>query len=190
MTRHAGWFALVLFLVLHCGGGSSGSNFNVEPEPRTLTVGDRMVLSARPAEPLDGEVQWELEDPYGGGLRNSQGESTLYYAPEKAGIYHLTLRANRADGRQMKQTVIIQVLPVPTVAPSSAQVPPGGTVAFSANMKGLARNTVTWSVEADGGAIDPEGVYQAPSRPGTYHVTATSTLDPSVSAQASVVVGD
>lgn len=185
------WFpALVIVLLAHCGGGASNASFNVEPEPRAITVGDRLALSIHPDGNLSGDAQWEVEEPYGGGLRNSQGDSTVYFAPEKAGTYHLTLRANRTDGRRMKETVAIQVLPIPTLEPASASVAPGGSVDFTANMKGLARNTVKWSVdEPNGGAISDEGHYQPPSRPGTYHVTATSTLAPDVSARATVVVG-
>ena len=181
---------LALVLLSHCGGGSSSASFNVDPDPAAVTVGDRLNLSAHPAAELTGDVEWELDDPYSGGLRNSQGNSTVYFAPEKAGTYHLTLRANGSDGRRMKETVVLQVLPVPSVDPASTAVAPGGGVDFSASMKGLARNTVKWSVdEPEGGMISETGHYQAPTRTGTYHVTATSTLDPTASARATVVVG-
>jgi hypothetical protein len=180
--------ALILLMVLHCGGGADSSNFNVEPEPRTITVGDRLPLAAHPNAELNTDVAWEVEEPYGGGLRNSEGNSTVYFAPEAAGTYHLTLRADRADGRKLKQTVAIQVLPMPAIAPAFAQVAQGGSVTFTATMKGLARNTVKWST--DGGEISDEGRYQPPAKAGSYTVTATSTLDSTVSASAKVDVGD
>jgi len=190
LSRLFKYSALVLVLLAGCGGGGS-PNFNVEPEARIITVGDHLPLAARPSVELDSEVQWELEETYGGGLRNSQGESTVYFAPEMAGTYHLTLRADRFDGRHLKQTVAIQVLPVPSVEPASAQVAPGGAVEFTATMKGLPRNTVRWQVdEADGGEVSGDGRYQPGPRPGTFHVTATSTFDPSVSARATVTVSD
>ena len=43
--------------------------------------------------------------------------------------------------------------------------------------------------EPDGGEVDQDGRYQAPARPGTYNVSAASTLDPLASARATVVVG-
>jgi hypothetical protein len=99
------------------------------------------------------------------------------------------LRAERNDGRRLKQTLEIRVLPLPQVDPPSAQVSQGGKVDFTASMKGLARSTVTWEVvEPGGGEISEEGRYQPPAKPGTYHVRAVSTLDPQVSAQATVVV--
>ena len=185
------WFPLLAVVLLsHCGGGSSSASFNVEPDPVAVTVGDRLNLAAHPGAELTDGVEWELDDPYSGGLRNSQGSSTVYFAPDKAGTYHLTLRASRSDGRRMKETVELQVLPVASVDPASTAVAPGGGVDFSASMKGLARNTVKWSVdEPEGGTISDTGHYQAPARAGTFHVTATSTLDPAASARATVVVG-
>jgi hypothetical protein len=178
-------------MLLDCGGGADSSSFSVQPEPRTVTVGEQLALSAQANVDLDGELEWEVEEPYGGGLRNSQGGATVYFAPESAGTYHLTLRAARSDGRRLKQTLAIRVLPVPGVEPAFTQVGQGGSVTFTATMKGLARNTVKFSVdEPGGGEVAEDGHYLPPPRPGVYHVTATSTLDPSVSAQASVVVGD
>jgi hypothetical protein len=50
---------------------------------------------------------------------------------------------------------------------------------------------VTWQVdETNGGEIGEDGRYLPPIKAGTYHVTAVSTLDPQVSARATVVVGD
>ena len=181
----------VALLLLHCGGGAANSGFTVEPEPRTVLVGEQLPLAARATADVVGDLEWEVQEPYGGGLRNSVGESTVYFAPAAAGSYHLALRAARADGRQVKQLVEIQVLPVTSVEPASTQVRPGGSVTFSATMKGLARNTVTWGVEeANGGEIGEDGRYLAPAKPGTYHVTAVSTLDPQAAARATVVVGD
>ncbi len=178
-------------LLLHCGGGAAGGGFTVEPEPRTVAVGEQLPLTAWPAQDLAGDLEWEVQEPYGGGLRNSVGPATVYFAPPAAGTYHLVLRGDRTDGRHLKQAIEIQVLPVPSVEPASAQVVPGGTVTFTAVMKGLPRNTVTWAVEeANGGEIAEDGRYQAPSRPGTYHVTAVSTLDPQATARAAVVVAD
>ena len=83
------------------------------------------------------------------------------------------------------------MLPLPSVEPANAQVAQGGSVLFTATMKGLPRNTVKWQVdEPGGGEISEDGRYQPPPRPGTYHVTALSTYDPQVSARATVQVGD
>jgi hypothetical protein len=176
-------------LALGCGG-ASGPNFSVAPEPRTALVGDQIHLTATTYVDLNGDLEWEVEEPYGGGLRNSQGAGTVYFAPEVAGTYHVALRAVRADGRKLKESFAIQVLPILAVEPASAQVSPGGAVTFTLAVKGLSRNSVKWSVdEPGGGEIDQDGRYLAPARSGTFHVTAVSTLDPQTSARATVVVG-
>lgn len=49
---------------------------------------------------------------------------------------------------------------------------------------------VTWNVEEGerGGRIDESGKYASPETPGVYHVVATSKVDPSVRAKATVTV--
>jgi len=177
-------------LLLGCGGGASGPAISLSPEPRTVVVGDQLPLSALSSEDLAGALEWEVQEPYGGGLRNSQGDSTVYFAPEAAGTYHLVLRGARADGRKLKQVFEIQVLPMFAVAPASAQVALGGSVTFTVTARGLPRNAVKWTVdEPDGGEISEDGRYQPPPKAGTYHVTAVSTVDPQASGRATVVVG-
>ena len=50
---------------------------------------------------------------------------------------------------------------------------------------------VSWSIQegAAGGSITADGVYTAPSVEGVYHVAATSTTDPTMTATTSVTVG-
>ncbi len=190
MARLTGFSALVMVLLLGCGGGAAGPSVSVAPEPRTVVVGDQLALSATPSVDLAGDLEWQVEEPFGGGLRNSVGNSTVYFAPEGAGTYHLTLRAATADGHKLKQTVEVRVLPILSVEPLTAQTGLNGSVAFTLTLKGLPRNSVKWTVdEPDGGEVDQDGRYQAPARPGTYHVSAASTLDPLASARATVVVG-
>jgi hypothetical protein len=189
LARSFGFCTLALGVLLGCGG-ADGPALTVVPEPRTVVVGDQLALTALSTVDLGGELEWQVEEPFGGGLRNSVGSSTVYFAPEAAGTYHLILRAAAVDGRKLKQTVAIRVLPVVTVEPSSVQVAQGGSVTFSVAMKGQARPSVKWSVdEPDGGVIDQDGRYQPPARGGTFHVTAVSTSDAQVSARATVVVG-
>lgn len=188
MARHPWLSALAILALLRCGGGGDTANFNVEPESITMAVGDRIALTARPGADLASDLEWEVEDTYGGGLRNTVGLNTEYFAPEKAGDFHIAIRAVRSDGRRLKQTVIAHVLPVPTVSPTYTQVSQGGFVDFTADMRGLARNTVKWSLnQPSAGEIDENGRFR-PSRAGTFQVIATSTLDPTVTAEATVVV--
>ena len=178
-----------LLASLACGGGMDHSSFTVEPDAPVVAAGEQIHLSVRPNLDLAGEVEWEILEPYGGGLLRSQGPTVTYVAPEAAGTYHLVLRAPRLDGRPLKQTIAVRVVGSSTLEPGNVRVPPGGSVAFTAHFRGLAKGAVRWSVqEPGGGELTEEGRYTAPNQRGTYHVTATSTVDPTVSAQATVVV--
>jgi hypothetical protein len=62
---------------------------------------------------------------------------------------------------------------VVATAPLEASVQPGQSVKFTARVTGTADTSVTWSVdEADGGSVDPAGLYTAPAIEGTFHVRA------------------
>src|SRR6185312_10187607 len=73
-----------------------------------------------------------------------------------------------------------------SINPTSATVLPGTTQAFTATVTGVADARATFSASA--GSITTAGLFTAPTTPGTYTVTATSVVDPSQSATASVTV--
>ena len=152
-------------------------------------VGEQVVLTARPLEDLNQEPEWEIKEAYGGGFLNTRGLRTTYIAPASAGRFTLVLRSVAADGSPIKSTQVIRVLPYFQVEPAQVRLAPGGTAAFTVRVKGLPKNTVTWSLEeSDAGSIAADGSYTAPGHPGLFHVIATSTLDPDAIAMASVQV--
>jgi chitinase len=58
---------------------------------------------------------------------------------------------------------------------------------FSATVTNTSNHAVTWSVvETGGGTITQEGVYTAPSLPGTFTVKATAQADNASSGTATV----
>jgi hypothetical protein len=60
---------------------------------------------------------------------------------------------------------------------------------FEAVVSGTADKGVTWSVkDEEGGKIDQNGLYQAPSKPGTYEIVAANTSDPTAATSAFVIV--
>ena len=89
-----------------------------------------------------------------------------------------------------------------TMFPTEAKVVAGKPVDFAATVTGAPSSEVTWKVEegdtageirtrgayAKEGAISLYCTYTAPKTPGTYHLVATSTADPSKSASAEIVV--
>jgi chitinase len=86
--------------------------------------------------------------------------------------------------------------------PTSAKVAPGKSVDFVAEVSGAPSSDVTWSVEEgdNAGEVKSRGAsakadtislystYIAPSKPGTYHLVATSTADTKKSASAEITV--
>jgi hypothetical protein len=184
------FFVFTLLLSgLGCASGNPNEGLLVAPSLPVVRVGEPLTLSTQPLEELSAEPEWEIQELHGGGFTQSRGFSITYVAPPSAGTYHLVARAPRPNGSPLKQVVEVRVLADPRIEPATTTLPSGGTRSFGVRMRGLARNTVTWSVEEpEGGTITPEGQYTAPSRPGTYHVIATSTVDPEVSISATVRV--
>jgi hypothetical protein len=73
-----------------------------------------------------------------------------------------------------------------TVTPDEVALVPGGQQQFTAAIFGAPTGAVTWT--ATGGTITANGLYTAGDEPGSFTVTATSTLDPSVEATADVEI--
>ena len=189
MSRLTYLLGSILVTTLACGGGQDSGSFTVEPEVPVVGVGEQVHISVRPNLDLGGEVEWEVEELYGGGLLRSQGPTITYVAPETAGTYHLMLRAPRRDGRMLKQRLAVQVVASSTIEPATARLAPGGMALFTAHIHGLAKGSVRWTVqEPGGGEITEEGRYTAPDRRGTYHIIGAAITDPSVNARATVVV--
>lgn len=76
-----------------------------------------------------------------------------------------------------------------SVTPEFTRVSRRGQLHFQADISGTEDKTVIWSVkEENGGAIDRNGLYQAPEQAGTYEILAVSGADGSVTASAFVIV--
>ncbi len=77
-----------------------------------------------------------------------------------------------------------------SLAPLVAEVPPGGSVAFTASVTGTSNAEVAWSIEegSAGGSVTPSGLYTAPAAAGTYHLVAASQADPAKLEGATVYV--
>jgi hypothetical protein len=172
-------------LLVGCGS-SAPEAVSLEPDPPAVQVGERLLLHATPNESLATEPEWELLDYNGGGLLSTRGMSTTYLAPNHAGIFRLVIRAKRPDGSSAKIQRDIRVLPVFKPEPATALLQAGQSQTFTVKVKGLVRSDVIWKAEA--GSFSEGGLYIAPSEPGTYHLTATSAADPTVSATVTVIV--
>lgn len=75
------------------------------------------------------------------------------------------------------------------VTPGAATLLPETTQQITAQVTGAADTTATWEIlDANGGTVGADGVYQAPAMLGTYHVRARSHADPKRYADATFTV--
>lgn len=82
-----------------------------------------------------------------------------------------------------KENVIVKI------SPEIQKMRPLERIRFKAEVEGSADNAVIWSVsDTDGGNIDENGLYQAPSTAGTYEIVAQSVADKDSRTSAFVIV--
>jgi uncharacterized protein (TIGR03382 family) len=83
--------------------------------------------------------------------------------------------------------MVIRLFSTVTVSPTTASVQTGKTQNFTAAVDGAAKTAgVTWAVqEASGATVTSSGAF-TPTAAGTYHVIATSIVDRTKSAAATV----
>lgn len=196
-------FSLILSVAVltGCGGGSSSPTASPTPSP-TPSVSPSPSPSPTPSpspspilEPtlsLTAESQDLLRGQSTRLLWNSQNTSTVVgsnfdagavagektVTPVETTTYTLTLSG--AGGQTTVGAVEVRVATVGiAVSPSPSVLDVSSSLTFVAQITGAVDTAVTWSVqEAEGGAINSEGVYNAPATAGVYHVRATSNADP------------
>ncbi len=76
-----------------------------------------------------------------------------------------------------------------SIVPEVSRLEKREQMRFKAVVQGSEDKGVIWTVkDAGGGAIDQNGIYQAPEAQGTYEIVATASADESVAASAYVIV--
>ena len=209
-------FLATLIFVLAACGGTEASRTNHgghelalsqnqgrgEPDS-TLSVpsGAAQQFVANVTGTTDTGVTWSVREGAVGGTVSSTG---LYTAPATAATYHVVATSVANPSRSGEATVTVTVTepappppppppPAPVaiaIAPSAASVLAGATQQFTASVTGTTNTSAIWTIQegAAGGAITSTGLYTAPSTAGTYHVVATSQVDSTKSAVATVAV--
>ncbi len=177
-------------------GGADFLRSQVAGQPARLTVSAGLSVAGRSPPDFVAGVRIEVERSSGiqeSGVprqfTDGQGNAVFTVTPvsddapvEFEVVASYTTRGNAAlvDARI---TVIGDAV---RISPSSASLAPGGSQQFSAEVVGLADQSVTWT--ASGGTISNTGLFTAGSTAGNFTVTATSVADPSKRAEAGVTV--
>jgi len=191
---------LIVALSLACGpamttGGGGGPGLiavSIDPVAPSVQAAGTVNFVASVAGSSDGAVSWTIQEGASGGTLSASGSSALYTAPTVPGSYHVvaTSMADASKTGVAAVTVTQGLPPRVTVAPASIGVVTNQKVQFSATVTGMANTAVSWKVQegSAGGVVDGTGLYTAPSTGGTFHVVATSSGNPSLSAQAVATV--
>lgn len=158
----------------------------ITPTTQSLVGGTQagFARSLSIASGYDASVSWKVNELGGGTLvaSGSLSEQATYTAPSTPGNYTVTVSSVADPSRSATALVTVTQLTV-SLTPSYLELAPGGQFGF-----GYSTNAGGLTLSASGGTLGQDGRYVAPSQAGTYTLTATSALDPSVTATATVVV--
>jgi WD40 repeat protein len=132
-------------------------------------------------------VNWTVQEGTAGGSITTSG---LYTAPNAPGTFHVVATSTADTTRAATAAVTVPVVSV-NLSPAAVNMGTGETLMFTASITGTVNLAVSWSIQegSSGGTINSAGVYTAPSTFGTFHVIATSLLDPTKTAIAVVTIG-
>lgn len=170
------------------GGGSAGTvPITITTSASSLPVAGTAQFSATIPNIASPRIVWSVQEGAAGGTITQSG---LYTAPALAGTYHVVASGPLYNNAQATSAVVVHV--IVGISPTQITTTLGQVVSFSSTVTGSSNTGVTWSVQegATGGTITAAGVYTAPATtPGIYHVVATSNLDSTQQAVATVAVG-
>lgn len=168
---------------------TQGIVVQVSPSTARVVAGGSIRFTATVTGTADGRVAWSTDA--GAGTVDPGG---VFTASESVGnhVIRATSLVNGAAFGEATVTIYAPTSITVAVTPSPAAVDACRTVQFAAALQNASSPAVTWSVEegAAGGTVDANGLYQAPSTAGTYHVVATSDEDPTKRGAAPVTVAE
>lgn len=173
---------------------TTGVNITINEQNVPLKTFDDFQFSANVTGTGTTEVQWSVSGAGAAGTITNQG---LYTAPSTPGTYTISAKSAVDLTKNFTTTVVISSgLETKIKSPTTQLVSvPTSKVKFNAKVVGSNSRALTYS--ADGGsivagAVNPDGsvpaTWTAPSTPGIYTITATSTTDPSRTSTRTVKV--
>jgi hypothetical protein len=196
-------------LLAGCGASSTGTFIplpvvTISPATASVQAGAPLQFSATVVSPTSTTITWAVNNILGGNSTLGTVSSTgLYTAPVAVPTPPtVTVTATSSAETHPFGSALVTITPPPastavTIAPLDTATPAGTSVQFAASVSGAADTAVTWLVNGVAGGnstlgmISSSGLYQAPTTlpsPPTVVVTATSQVDTSQSASATVEV--
>ena len=201
-------FSLLRFLPLAfaltfagCGGGSSSQppqqpnqlSVVLNPTSASMAVGSTKQFTATVTGTSNTAVTWSVDGANGGNATaGTISASGLYTSPAVAGNHTVTATCVVDTTKSASAQVTVQGNA--SVSPASVQLAEGATQQFTATFQGVSNGGATWSVDgtnggdASVGTVTPSGLYTAPAQPGSHTITATSTVNTTLSASAAITV--
>ncbi|MBI3802130.1 MAG: beta-propeller fold lactonase family protein [Nitrospirae bacterium] len=174
------------------GTAPPATSIHVTPDHLQLPIGGTAAFQAEVAGDPHLHLLWSIEEGERGGVITSEG---IYTAPNQPGIYHVIATDPGSNATAGSSEITVMTPPLHTaialsVSPAEITLHPAESQLFVAQITGSAASEVTWRIQegASGGVIQSDGTYTAPAAAGTYHVVATSSVDPSATASATVTV--
>jgi hypothetical protein len=159
----------------------------VSPRSAVLQGGETASFRAIVTGTSNAGVSWAVLTSSGCGSVTQDG---VYTAPATARTCYVFIRSKADPSKTDYAPITVKVPIAISVAPHTASVSAGGTVAFTATVTGTTNTAVSWSVQETSGCgtVTQAGVYTAPAAPRTCHVIARSRADASKSDTATIAV--
>ena len=158
-------------------------SISVSPGNASLLTGGQQQFTAAISGTSNTAVLWSASS----GTISTSG---LYTAPTVAGTY--TVKAVSAANGMSSASATVSVSASQdvsiSISPTSVAMPEKWQQQFSATVVGSSNTGVTWVVSKGTGTVTPSGLYTAPQAVETDVVTATSQVDTSKSASATITV--
>jgi hypothetical protein len=156
----------------------------ISPATAVVPASGAQQFTAAIANVTSTPVSWFVDQVAGGNATVGMISTTgLYTAPTTLGTHTITAATVANAAITASASVTVTTL---SIAPTTATLIGGTTQQFTVTMPGVTNPTITWSAAA--GTVSSSGLYTAPSQVGNYNVTATSSLNPALTASAAVSV--
>lgn len=171
---------------------------NLSPTSATVVTGHQQQFTVTVSGNANTGVTWTVS--CGVAACGQISTTGLYTAPAAVpSPAQVTVKAASAADPNIYKTASVTIISPLTVhvSPASASLVVGASQAFAATVTGSTNQNVTWSLSGAGcsgnacGTISSAGLYVAPAtvpNPATIAVKATSAIDTSASATATVTV--